>query len=291
MNRCFVFKIDSTNGIQIEKYYYQTDSVDDPTELFKIRLELIGNMLVISQRNSLNSKKRITILDTFINQIIAASYYSYENEYGAVGSFGQDLFVPYNIGAGLQIAKVPISMMGSVVWMTNEVMDATYFNLTAYTGILVVRLNDNPLTYSTWSGNTDDSPPANSNPTVIASVPNALTALPSPQIFQLPLEISAVSIKIEAPCSSNPGMTVTYSLETADSLLSIGANSSYDVSLNIDMLNVNVAAFGANQFFTLSNALKATDGTLTSLALFEILIFKCPNATCLTCLTYNSAEK
>jgi len=198
---------------------------------------------------------------------------------------------------GLQIAKVDISTIGSLSWMTNEVMDATYFNLTVYSGPLVTRLSDalDQFTYASWTNSTiqnETTFPINGTLTVTTSIPNAFTAPPSTQTFQLPLQTSIVSIQIEAPCSSNPGMTVTYSLDTPDPLLSIGANSSYDVSLNIDMPNINVATFGTNQFFTLPNAIEATAaGPLTSLAPFEILIFKCPNSTCLNCSTYNSAEQ
>jgi len=196
---------------------------------------------------------------------------------------------------GLQIAKVDISTIGSLSWMTNEVMDATYFNLAIYSGTLVTRLTDNPITYASWTNSTTQNLttfPIDGGVTGTTSIPNAFTAPPSTQTFQLPLQTSIVSIQIEAPCSSNPGMTVTYSLDTPDPLLLIGANSSYDVSLNIDMPNIDVAAFGANQFFTISNSIEATAaGPLTSLAPFQILIFKCPNATCLTCSTYNSAEQ
>ena len=86
-------------------------------------------------------------------------------------------------------------------------------------------------------------------------------------------------------------MVVTYSILTPDPLLSIGAVPTYTVSLNIDLPNFDVTLFGSNNYYTISNAIQASEPTpLTGLAYFDIIIFKCPDTECLECLTYNSAE-
>ena len=153
---------------------------------------------MISQRNNLNSRKRITILDTSSDQIIAAAYYLNENSFGAAGSLGQDLFIPYLLSSSLQIAKVAFSTLGSVAWMDNEVLDATFFNLTVYTGPLVTRLTDNSITYAAWTNSSSQNEtafPINLNPSVTtSSAANAFTSVPSIQTFEVALENKVVSV-------------------------------------------------------------------------------------------------
>jgi len=70
-------------------------------------------------------------------RISKAAFHSEENFYASIGSFQQDLFIPIYFSNKVQIKKVPISSFGSLSWMTNEVINDLYFNLTIYTGSII----------------------------------------------------------------------------------------------------------------------------------------------------------
>jgi len=88
-------------------------------------------------------------------------------------------------------------------------------------------------------------------------------------------------------------MIVSYSLSTPDQIAKIVSNSSFTVSIEIDMQSLPSTAFQDTFVFEYSNSIKATTVPLSVAgeAFFKLIIYKCSESNCLKCDQYDQSSQ